>query len=141
MSLQGSAGRQRNYKLGITAYCKVLASDTTVRGKEVITAGGHVFGITSQISLIVSIGSFEHMVTAFVFDIKLDMILGRTWFKQWQPAPTSWEHDEWTINTKGQGQNYRLMLTPPTTPSASPALQCVKVISRRQFERGTQGRH
>ncbi|KAG0161798.1 hypothetical protein DFQ28_004716, partial [Apophysomyces sp. BC1034] len=45
--------------------------------KEVETAGSHCLGINSQVSLSLDAGGFQHMIDAYMFNMKFDLILGR----------------------------------------------------------------
>lgn len=92
---------------------------TPVRGMKVETAGGHVTGISHQVSLVGAVGGLEHMLTAYVFDMKFDLILGRTWIKRFQPFSSAWDKDKWAIDHQG----IRYDLIPESTREMTDGLE------------------
>jgi len=86
---------------------------------KVETAGGHVTGISHQVSLVGAVGGLEHMLTAYVFDMKFDLILGRTWIKRFQPFSSAWDKDKWAIDHQG----IRYDLIPESTREMTDGLE------------------
>ncbi|KAG2208645.1 hypothetical protein INT47_007743 [Mucor saturninus] len=65
--------------------------------RKVETAGGEVAEIKYKVNLKVDLNGYSSTITAYVFPIKFDLILGRSWLKQENPT-TNWDTDIWSIN-------------------------------------------
>jgi hypothetical protein len=68
----------------------------TVHDRQVETAGGEISQIKYKVNMDIDLNGFQDKVTAYVFDTKFDLILGRSWLKQTQPLP-DWATDTWYL--------------------------------------------
>ncbi|GAA5796805.1 hypothetical protein HPULCUR_002181 [Helicostylum pulchrum] len=74
---------------------------STISNQAVETADGNQSKIDKKIEFKMFLGNaheYQEIITAFVFESKFDIILGRNWLKQRSPIP-DWFDDTWTINT------------------------------------------
>ena len=67
-----------------------------VHDTEIQTAGGAVEKITQSITFELNLQGFKSTVTAFIYDSKFDVILGRSWLKIHQPD-MQWKEDTLVI--------------------------------------------
>ncbi|OBZ81004.1 hypothetical protein A0J61_10947, partial [Choanephora cucurbitarum] len=65
-----------------------------VHGREVETAGGNTSPITDRVVFSLNLQGHSSPVSAFVFDTKFDVILGRSWLKSHTPK-ANWLDDSW----------------------------------------------
>jgi hypothetical protein len=76
-------------------------SVTDVKNQAVEIADGKQSNINKKITFRMFLGdNHEHqeIVTAFVFEFKFDIILGRNWLKQTAPIP-DWFYNSWEIKS------------------------------------------
>ena len=92
-------GASENYISGRIA--KIIEGQRSViHGREVETAGGDISPITEQIAFQLNLQGHTSPISAFVFDTKFDIILGRAWLKQHHPI-ANWFDDTWTLSCCG----------------------------------------
>ncbi|KAG2191851.1 hypothetical protein INT47_002866, partial [Mucor saturninus] len=72
-----------------------------VHDRQVETAGGHRISITKKITMPISINGYTDTIEAYVFPMKFDLILGRTWLQQANPVP-DWFNDSWKLCRNGK---------------------------------------
>lgn len=76
---------------------------SAVRGREVETAGGHVAPITEKMVFDMDLQGHQSAMSAYIFDTKFDVILGRAWLKKHSPYP-DWFDDTWTLTCCSAGE-------------------------------------
>jgi hypothetical protein len=77
-------------------------SVTNVKNQAVETADGKQSHINKKITFRMFLGNdheYQDIVTAFVFESKFDIILGKDWLKRISPLP-NWFEDTWSITHK-----------------------------------------
>ncbi|KAK4511024.1 uncharacterized protein ATC70_012229 [Mucor velutinosus] len=76
---------------------------SVIHGREVETAGGNVSPINEKIVYDLNLQGHTSPMSAFVFDTKFDVILGRSWLKEHKPV-ADWFDDTWTLSCCGSGK-------------------------------------
>ncbi|OBZ81591.1 Transposon Tf2-6 polyprotein, partial [Choanephora cucurbitarum] len=75
----------------------ILGIRTSVRDREVETAGGNISAITEKMSFELGLQGHINSMSAFVFNTKFDIIIGRSWIKRHKPE-AHWDNDSWTLH-------------------------------------------
>ncbi|CEP06777.1 hypothetical protein, partial, partial [Parasitella parasitica] len=92
-------GASENYISGRIA--KIIDGQRNIiYGREVETAGGNISPINEKIVYNLNLQGHNSSMTAFVFDTKFDIILGRSWLKEHKPV-ADWFDDTWTLSCCG----------------------------------------
>ncbi|KAG2190800.1 hypothetical protein INT47_010409, partial [Mucor saturninus] len=127
------SGASANYVTPETA--ELAETVIPVQGREVETANGHRTRISRKVIMSISLNGYQDTVEAFVFPMKFDMILGRTWLQQAKPVP-DWNTDSWTL--RQADKTFSLMPhTTQTTPSCLNYLISHKQASKLTGKDGT----
>jgi hypothetical protein len=99
-----------------------------VQNRQVETAGGQISEIKYKVEMDINLNGFKDKVTAYVFDTKFDLILGRAWLKQTQPLP-DWTTDTWYL------KNGSIKLKPCRNKRQSVTPNLNYLISHKQADR------
>ncbi|EPB86020.1 hypothetical protein HMPREF1544_07179 [Mucor circinelloides 1006PhL] len=67
-----------------------------VKGQAVETANGQQSAVSSVTMFSLQLGGYKNDIKAYIFDKKLDLILGNSWLRQVQPTP-DWFRSSWSI--------------------------------------------
>jgi hypothetical protein len=92
-------GASENYISGRIARL-IEGNRSVIHGREVETAGGNVSPISEMIVYDLNLQGHTSPMSAFVFDTKFDIILGRSWLKKHKPV-ADWFDDTWTLSCCG----------------------------------------
>ncbi|KAK4517547.1 uncharacterized protein ATC70_000887 [Mucor velutinosus] len=95
-------GASENYISGRIANM-IEGHRSVIHGREVETAGGNVSPINEKIVYDLNLQGHTSPMSAFVFDTKFDVILGRSWLKEHKPV-ADWFDDTWTLSCCGPGK-------------------------------------
>lgn len=90
----------------------IVGNHIHVEGREVETAGGLVSPINSKMVFDLDLQGHRSEMSAFVFDTKFDVILGRAWIKEHAPSP-DWFDDTWSL-TCCSNSNKTIVVKPST---------------------------
>lgn len=99
-----------------------------MQNRQVETVGGNIAEIKFKVKMNIDLNGFQDQVTAYVFDTKFDLILGRSWLKQTQLVP-NWDTDIWYL-PKGS-----IKLKPMTRYTHSNLPKLNYIISHQQAKR------
>ncbi|KAL9536593.1 hypothetical protein MBANPS3_012532, partial [Mucor bainieri] len=95
-------GASENYISGRIARM-IEGCRSVIHGREVETAGGNVSPITEKIAYTLDLQGHSSPMSAFVFDTKFDVILGRSWLKEHKPV-ADWFDDTWALSCCAPGK-------------------------------------
>ncbi|KAG1085177.1 hypothetical protein G6F42_021497 [Rhizopus arrhizus] len=110
-------GASENYISGRIARL-IEGRRSMIHGREVETAGGNVSPINEKIVYDLNLQGHTSAMSAFVFDTKFDVILGRSWLKEHKPV-ADWFDDTWTLSCCGSGKT---IISPTSSSCVASAL-------------------
>lgn len=110
----------------------IQGTHTKVHGREVETAGGNISPITEKVVFDLDLQGHHSSVSAYVFETKFDIILGRAFLKKHNPKP-DWFDDTWEL-CGSTGQNIIVQPSSFSTIRAAAKPQLNYLVSHLQVE-------